>query len=131
MAYQAYCDTAYYSTEYKGKDIPDESLEKALKQASRHIDALTYNRIVGKGISNLTIFQQDIIKECCCELADFEFVNVDMIESVLQNYSINGVSMTFGESWNVKVQNGIAIRKDIYQKLSQTGLCTPCLGVRY
>ena len=27
--------------------------------ASRHIDSLTYNRIVGQGFSNLTPFQQD------------------------------------------------------------------------
>ena len=52
-----------------------------------------------------------------------------MIESVLQNYGINGVTMSFGESWNIKIQNGIAIRKSIYQKLSQTGLSRSSLGV--
>lgn len=130
MAYIPYADASYYSGEYEGSRIPDEELNKALKQASRHIDALTYNRIVGRGISSLTDFQQDIIRECCCDLADFEYENADMIESVLQNYGINGVSMSFGESWNVKIQNGIAIGKSIYQKLCQTGLCRLSLGVR-
>lgn len=129
MAYIPYVDSSYYMSEYKGTIIPEDVLEKALKQSSRHIDALTYNRIVGRGISFFTDFQQDIIKECCCDLADFEYENADYIENVLQNYGINGVSMSFGESWNLKIQNGVAIRKDIFQKLSQTGLCRPSLGV--
>lgn len=129
MAYIPYVNSSYYTSEYKGNIIPEDVLEKALKQSSRHIDALTYNRIVGRGISFFTDFQQDIIKECCCDLADFEYENADYIENVLQNYGINGVSMSFGESWNLKIQNGVAIRKDIFQKLSQTGLCRPSLGV--
>lgn len=129
MAYMPYVDANYYTNEYEGIVIPNDQLNKALKQSSRHIDALTYNRIVGRGISNLTSFQQELIKECCCELADFEYENADFIENVLKSYGINGVSMSFEESWNLKLQNGIAIKANIYQKLSQTGLCNPGLGV--
>lgn len=121
--YKAYADVDYYHNEYDGSTIPDDILERSLKTASRHIDTLTYNRIVGKGISVLTEFQQEIIKEVCCEMADFETENADMLQSVLQQYSINGVSMTFGSSWNLKIQNGVAIRMDTYEKLCQTGLC--------
>ncbi len=121
--YKAYADVDYYHNEYDGSTIPDDILERSLKTASRHIDTLTYNRIVGKGISALTEFQQEIIKEACCEMADFETENADMLQSVLQQYSINGVSMTFGSSWNLKIQNGVAIRMDTYEKLCQTGLC--------
>lgn len=121
--YKAYADVDYYHNEYDGSTIPDDILEKALKTASRHIDTLTYNRIVGRGISALTEFQQEIIKEVCCEMADFENENAAMLQSVLQQYSINGVSMTFGSSWNLKIQNGVAIRMDTYEKLCQTGLC--------
>lgn len=128
MAYEPYADETYYATEYQG-DIPEEKLKKALKKASRHIDALTYNRIVGRGFSNLTSFQQEIVQEVCCELADFEYENEDMINSVLQSYGINGVSMTFGEGWNLLCKNGVAIKRDIYNLLSQTGLCTARLGV--
>lgn len=124
-----YADKEYYQREYVGIAIPENELEKALKQASRHIDSLTYNRIAGRGFSNLTDFQQEMIKECCCEIADFEYDNSDMINSVLQQYSINGVSMTFGSSWNVLIQNGIAVRRDSYEKLCQTGLCCRSLGV--
>ncbi|MDF2610046.1 MAG: hypothetical protein K0R92_1520 [Lachnospiraceae bacterium] len=128
MAYEPYADISYYTSEYEGTTIPADEQNKALKQSSRHIDALTYNRIVGRGITNLTTFQQEIIKECCCELADFEYENTDYIESVLKQYGINGVSMSFEASWNLKIQNGVAIKGSTYQKLYETGLCRPSLG---
>ena len=129
MAYEPYADERYYSREAGGEIIEDD-VDKYLRTASRHIDSLTYNRIVGRGFSNLTQFQQDIIREVCCELAEFEYENEDLIQNVLQSYSINGVSMSFGNSWNVKVISGVAIRSDIYEKLVQTGLCCASLGGR-
>lgn len=117
---EIYADINYYTDTYGGTTLTDD---KYLKKASRHIDALTYNRIVGKGINALTPFQQEVIKEVTCELAEFESENKELIESVLQSYSINGVSMTFGNSWNIAVISGIAIKKDIYERLVTTGLC--------
>ena len=105
--------------------IPDEQIERRLK----HIDSLTFNRITSRGFNNLTEFQQGILIDVCCEMADFEYENEDMINCVLQNYTLNGVSMQFGSSWNVLVQNGIAIKRDTYQILCQTGLCCLSLGV--
>ena len=125
-----YADTEYYLNEYKGTTIPADNIEKALKTASRHIDTLTYNRIVGRGFANLTQFQQNIIKEVCCQMADFETENEEVLNSILQSYSVNGVSMSFGgNSWNVKVQNGVAIKADLYELLQQAGLCCRSLGV--
>ena len=117
-----YVDITYYQNTYKGTIIPEDKIEEKLKEASMHIDTLTYNRIVGRGFENLTKFQQDIIKEVVCELADFEYENEDLIKSALSSYAINGVSMNFGTSWNIQVQNGVAIPKDYYCLLSQTGL---------
>lgn len=119
-----YADKQYYSVTYGGKSIPEESLKHALEQASMHIDSLTYNRIVGRGFFNLTSFQRETIKKVCCMQAEFETENEDLINSVLKSYAINGVSMSFGESWNVQVENGIAMRRDVYALLCQTGLCT-------
>nr|DAQ20828.1 MAG TPA: Head Tail Connector Protein [Bacteriophage sp.] len=124
-----YADVTYYKETYKGTSIPDDALERTLRQAERHIDTLTYNRIVGAGFERLTAFQQDIIREVCCNLADFEYENADELNCILQNYAINGVSMTFGSSWNMVCQNGVAIRRDLYEYLSQTGLCCLSLGV--
>lgn len=119
----AYASGEYYTEIYKGSAIQPEGLEKALREASKRIDTLTYNRIVGKGFLNLTPFQQQTITEVCCELADFYQENEDLVESVLKNYSVNGVSMGFGESWNVSVFNGIAMKRSTYEELSKTGLC--------
>ena len=41
-----YADVEYYKQAYKGSL---EDVEKALMQASRHIDTLTFNRIVAIG----------------------------------------------------------------------------------
>lgn len=125
--YQTYADAAYYRETYGGDVIPEKEREKALRKASRHIDSLTYNRIVGRGFNHLSEYQRDIIRECCCEMAEFEYDNADVIDSVLQSYAINGVSMNFGESWNVKVESGIAVRKDIYANLQSTGLTSRIL----
>ena len=129
MSYEPYADPEYYRKEYNGVLIEDEiTLRKALVRASRHIDSLTYNRIVGRGFSSLTEFQQDIIKEVTCQQAEFEYENADEISTVLSGYSINGVSAQFGESWNVHTDKGIAIKRDTYALLAQTGLCCRLVG---
>lgn len=120
--YTPYVTVEEYKEGYS--DIPNENIEKRLRKASRHIDTLTFNRIQGIGFDNLTEFQKEIIKEVCCELANFEYENEDVITSVLNSYSINGVSMSFGDSWNIKVLKGVAIPTELYETLSQTGLCT-------
>ena len=112
-------------TEFIGRDvIPAEDAMRYIHSASRHIDTLTFGRIRKIGVDNLSEFQRDIIKEATALLTQFEYENSDMLNSVLQNYSINGVSMTFGEGWNIKVQNGVAVSTDIYNLLSQSGLTT-------
>lgn len=110
--------------------IPDnEQLEKFLYIASRHIDSLTFNRIIGKGYDNLTEFQKEILDEVCGSLADFEYENQDILQSVLTSYGINGVSASFNsENQNIVVQNGVAIKRDLYDLLKQTGLCCRRLG---
>ncbi|MBS5955480.1 MAG: hypothetical protein KIC73_01060 [Clostridiales bacterium] len=123
MAYLSYVTLEYYRETYQGSIIPEEEQEKALRQASRHIDSLTYNRIMGRGFSYLTEFQQEVIKEVICQQVDFEYENADEINTILSSYSINGVSAQFGSSWNVFTDKGIAMMRDVYALLSQTGLC--------
>lgn len=124
-----YADYEYYKTEYKGT-LPEEKAVKALKQASRHIDTLTYHRIVGDEFDCLTVFQQDIIKETACMMADFESANDSMINSLINSYSINGASINFsGESANCQLVNGVVVKKDVYAYLAQTGLTCRSLGV--
>lgn len=127
--YQAYANEEYYKSTYGGISIPDEQLARQLKLASRHVDTLTYNRIVGN-YDNLTEFQKEIVSEVCCRLAEFEYENSDMLSSILQSYSLNGASVSFGPNWNIYIQGGVAIPRDVYLFLSQTGLCTANLGGR-
>ena len=123
MGYEPYADPVFYQETYKGNTIPEDDLEQALLQASRHVDSLTYNRIVGQGFSSLTPFQQELVREVFCLQADFDYENSDEIDTILQSYSINGVSAQFGSSWNVFTDKGIAMRRDVYALLCQTGLC--------
>lgn len=127
MVYEAYVTPQYYQGSYQGVVIPEDELAKRLNDVSRHIDSLTYNRIVGRGFSNLTEFQQEIIREVVCQQADFEYENEDEINTVLSGYSINGVSAQFGSAWNVFTDKGIAMKRDVYALLCQTGLCC-CLA---
>ena len=124
-----YADLEYYTTEYKGT-LPEDEAEKALKQASKHIDILTYRRIAGVGFDNLNPFQQETVKEVCCMMADFESTNASMINSLINSYSINGASITFsGESANCQLVNGIIVQRNVYEILSLTGLTCLSLGV--
>ena len=123
MSYVPYVDYEYYISGYQGGTLPKTEAVQRLRAASRHIDSLTYNRIVSQGFSNLTPFQQGVIREVVCEQADFEYENADLIETVLSGYSLNGASVQFGQSWNVYADKGVAMRKDVYALLSQTGLC--------
>ena len=123
MSYEPYASPGYYQGKYEGTLIEDDDLKKALVQASRHIDSLTYNRIVGRGFSHLTGFQQEIIREVVCQQADFEVENADEINTILSSYSINGVSAQFGSSWNVFTDKGVAMKRDVYALLCQSGLC--------
>lgn len=120
MAYEAYVTTDEYERLFpNGVSVTATDL----RMASRHVDTLTFNRIVSLGFSNLTEFQQGVVKEVVCSQAAFEVENADVIQSVLSSYSINGVSMQFGSSWNVFAEDGIAMQRETYALLEQTGLC--------
>lgn len=118
-----YADKEYYAKIYGGSMIPEDEIERALDIASMHIDSLTYNRIVGRGFSGLTEFQQNMVRRVCCMQAEFEYENAALIQSVLDSYSLNGVSMNFGSNWKVTTAAGVAMRRDVYAMLCQTGLC--------
>jgi len=119
MAYEPYVSEEFYK-DYS-KVIPDEDIKKHLRQASRHVDSLTYNRIV-ENVEKLTSFQLDILQEVVCELADFEYNNKEQLASLLSSYSINGVSMTIGASKTTYFDGGIFIPSHLYSLLEQTGL---------
>lgn len=130
MSYKPYADKKYYTNAYCVKTIPtDDNVDKFLEKASREIDTMTFNRIVGIGFDNLTEFQQEIVKKVNCQLADFEYENQDLLNSVLSSYSINNVKMDFATNETISKINGVIIPNDIYRLLEQTGLT--CLNMRW
>ncbi len=119
-----YADTTYYYEEYKGKIEDPDQLERYLEDASNDIDTLTYYRINRIGWDKLTDFQKEQIKRVCCKQADFKISNADVLESPLDSYSINGVSMGFGNSSYYGIHNGVPMENTTYRMLLATGLAT-------
>lgn len=123
MSLETYVEEAYYTETYKGQ-LTGSDLTRHLYEASRHIDSLTFNRIMSKGFDQLTGFQQEVIRQACCRLADFEEENEDLLRSYLKSYSINGVSMGLDAGgWNLSVVNGVALPGELFDFLKQSGLC--------
>lgn len=127
-----YVDFDYYSKVYGGT-VAEAEITPDLKQASRDVDTLTFGRIRAVGFENLSEYQQEIIRECCCQMADFANENADVLNNLLSSYSINGVNLTFGgSSAAVETMNDICMPKKVYRNLCQTGLCCRSLrGWRY
>lgn len=127
--YQPYVDSKYYLETYKGTSLDSNNVDKYLKQASRDIDVLTFNRILEKGFDNLTEYQQELIKEVCCEHTSFLIDNEELLKTYVSAYAINGVSMNFGGFNNVYASQGVIMDKVLYQRLCLTGLC--CRSIYY
>ncbi len=106
-----------------GGTVSSSEIVRYISTASRHIDSLTFNRIVKQGFDNLSVFQQEIIKKVCFDITEFEYENAEALQSTLSGYSVNGVSMQFGNGINVSNIGGVTIRNDTYALLLQTGLC--------
>ncbi len=118
-----YADYTYYTEQYGGTELVEDMLPY-LRQASRDVDTLTYGRIRAVGFENLSAFQQEIIQDCCCDLAMFALEHADILEGMLSSYSINSVSLSFdGNSPGVTKVQGIYLPSSAYRNLCQTGLC--------
>lgn len=114
-----YVDIDYY-IENDGSITDTSIIDKFLTKAEGIVNNLTYQRITQIGFLNCSEWEQEIIKECVCEIADFQYMFKDILNSVSQNYSINGVSMTINPGQNYLIINGYAIPNETYNKLLQT-----------
>ena len=128
MTYVPYASVGTFQKMYPSIELDEDEIRQRLKTASRHIDSLTYNRLVGSGKERLTPWQQEVLQEVTFQQAQFEYENEDEINMILSSYSINGVSAQFGRSWNVFADKGVAMKRDVYALLSQTGLCCRLMG---
>lgn len=114
----AYADIGYYRSEYGGTAIPSEAIRTHLSRASDQIDALTYNRIRGRGFDNLSCYQQECVKKAVCAQAEFNAQYGAYANMPLQSYKIGDVSLSFA----AEQVNGVATTRDVLNYLSQAGL---------
>lgn len=110
--YRQYCPSG---------SLEGDDLYTALERASRQVDAFCFGRIHAIGFDKLTEFQQECIRQATCLHADFLASYGDALESPLQSYGINGVSMTF-DGTKVRQQGGATVSGEVYGLLLKTGL---------
>lgn len=125
-----YSSIDYYRNTYNGTAIESDSdILRFLEDASLKIDILTYNRIRKLGIENCSEWEQEIIKKVECIIADFYFKNSSDLETIINTYSINGVSIKYGETnANITNVNGVTIPRFAYELLNMTRFT--CLVMR-
>lgn len=120
----SYVDFEYYVNTYGGTVITAEKASVAFQSASDTIDALTYCRIVERGLDGLTPFQKGIVQRVACALAEWQEEHADMLDSPYSSYSINGVAASWGGSPSgVRNVGGTLIPSRLYAELVKTGLC--------
>ncbi|MDE6284175.1 MAG: hypothetical protein K2M17_00295 [Bacilli bacterium] len=126
-----YADENYYLTDFEGKKIPKEDVEKKLKLAQEKIDSITYNRIVKMGFENLTEFQKEKVKKAICYQAEYIFTNGYNNEnnSNVTSYGVLDISISVKEK-DIK-EKTIAEKKNMseiaYDLIHKTGLDSPIL----
>ena len=101
--------------------VPADQLERALEDAERDIDSLTFCRVRAAGIDALTGFQRDVVKLAVVRQADFRAQYASMLENPLASYSINGVSMSWDKG-AVECVSGVYTSPSILALLRQSGL---------
>ncbi len=100
-------------------EVPD--VERLLERASDQVDAACFGRIQQIGFAKLTQYQQDKIKKAVCLHAAFLQSYGQALNSPLESYGINGVSMSFASDRVVR-QGGAVVSSEVYSLLLQTGL---------
>ena len=80
--------TIDYFIENFGSEIPEEQIEKKLKQASREIDK--YLIIKPTSMNELSDYEKEIFNSCCCELAIFLQKNSKYINAIVKNNTAKG-----------------------------------------
>lgn len=117
----SYVTAEEYTQTYKGTLIPEELLEQKLEIASLDIDALTFNRIVRDEFTNLTEYQQKMVKQAVCSHADFIFQYGDYLNLPISGFSAGSTSLSFQQG-NISGQNGITTSREVMSSLRGTNL---------
>lgn len=95
----------------------DKLSTELLELASSKVDELTFNRIVAKGIDNLTEFQKEKIQKATLLQAQY-YEDYGTDAEALSGFSVSGLSMSL--AGNSSVPSGVS--PGAYMLLKQTGL---------
>lgn len=120
-----YIDKEYYTNNFKGKNIPDEEIEKYLDLSQEKIDSITYNRIIAIGFNNLTEFQKEKISKAICYQADYIFQNGynDEENRNISSYSVLDISVSVDNSSANKTKaQKLNMSETAYDLVHKTGL---------
>lgn len=113
-----YVTPEYYTADYSGTLISQDELPKALMDAEYSIDHLCFGRIKGKGYSNLSPYQQELIRRAVCLQADYIKQFGAMLINPMKSYSAGSTKV---EMANV-TYGGISTTQEIINLLEDTGL---------
>ena len=116
MAYANADDYALYGD----GSIPTGQLDKALERASDQIDRLTYNRIVARGIDNLSPFQRSNVIKAVCQQADFTVKYGAFLDVPFASFGAGSISMGFDK--DASVTGGVRTSDAVLDLLRPTGL---------
>ena len=101
--------------------LAQPELTDLLSRACDQVDAICFGRIQSCGMDQLTTRQQEKVKKAVCLHAAFLRAYGDALESPLESYGINGVSMSFAADRVIK-QGGTTTSPEVYSLLLQSGL---------
>lgn len=100
--------------------ISDEAppnLDRLLIQAADDVDAVTFNRIRGLGFTNLTAYQQEMVKKAVCHQAEY-LASYGQYEGI-SSFSAGSISVSMNQENKV---NGRRLGSKAIECLSGTGL---------
>nr|DAL98405.1 MAG TPA: Head Tail Connector Protein [Caudoviricetes sp.] len=115
----SYVDYEYYKDTFKGT-LDEDTAIKLLNESSDQVDRLTYGRIRKRGFSNLTEYQQELIKKATCYQADFISSYGEYLNMPLSGFSAGDISLSFNK--DNQGAGGIIADKKTLDYLAQTGL---------
>lgn len=116
-----YADSAYYTGDFAGTAVPEESQVKALTLASDLIDGATHYRI-GDGFDSLTAFQRSCIKRACCILAEDAYAGGLLEPGALLAGGFSLGDLSIQAPSNQARMGGVAVREYALILLRATGL---------
>lgn len=116
-----YVSAEEYADLSRSRAVPEEEQDKALEDAERDIDSLTFCRVRAAGIDTLTDFQRELVKLAVVRQADFKAQYGELLGNPLASYSVNGVSMSWDKE-TVQYVDGVYTAPFILALLRQTGL---------